>query len=161
MIITFFKKNCRGTPFWHKIWAKQLNPFSPFFPFCIVWDLKPERKEDPINWVELKTTAELENDRDLVKYERKLLKIWIQSFLLGVPKIIMGFRSKSGILQRVEELETINIPNMVARRAGKNNQAPAWDGNTCINFTARFLECKPPVSLSSIIASSIKYPHFG
>ena len=44
------------------------------------------------------------NDKDMLKYERKLLKFWIQSFLLGVPKIIVGFRSQNGILQRLEEL---------------------------------------------------------
>lgn len=73
----------------------------------------------------------------MLKFERKLLKFWIQSFLLGVPKIIVGFRSKHGILQRLQELETRNIPNMVMK-SGKGT----WDGNTCINFTASFLECK-------------------
>ena len=78
----------------------------------------------------------IESDRDMLKYERKLLKFWIQSFLLGVPKIIVGFRSKTGILQRLEELETKSIPGMV-KRSGKGS----WDGNLCINFTAGFLEC--------------------
>lgn len=99
-----------------------------------VWDCKPENKNDPIHWVELKTTASIESDKDMVKYERKLLKFWIQSFLLGVPKIIVGFRSKRGILQRIEELETNSIPNLV-----KKNKA-SWDGNVCINFTASFLD---------------------
>jgi len=85
----------------------------------------------------LKTSAEIESDRDMFKYERKLLKFWIQSFLLGVPKIIVGFRSKNGILQRLEELETKSLPGLV-KRQGKGT----WDGNLCINFTASFLECK-------------------
>ena len=59
-----------------------------------------------MNWVELKTSAEIRNDRDMLKYERKLLKIWAQSFLLGVPKIVVGFRDPQGILRRLEELET-------------------------------------------------------
>ncbi len=102
-----------------------------------VWDCKPENKDDPTNWVELKTSAEIQNERDMLKYERKLLKFWIQSFLLGVPKIIVGFRSKDGILQRLEELETKSIPSIVKRR-GKGS----WDGNLCINFTASFLDCR-------------------
>lgn len=73
----------------------------------------------------------------MLKYERKLLKFWIQSFLLGVPKIIVGFRSENGILQRLEELETKNIPGFV-KRQGKGT----WNGNLCINFTAAFLECE-------------------
>lgn len=72
----------------------------------------------------------------MLKYERKLLKFWIQSFLLGVPKIIVGFRSHNGILQRLGELETKNIPGIV-KRQGKGT----WDGNLCINFTAAFLDC--------------------
>ena len=70
------------------------------------------------------------------KYERKLLKFWIQSFLLGVPKIIVGFRSKDGVLLRTEELKTNDIPGTVKRR-GMNS----WDGNLCINFAAALLDC--------------------
>ena len=108
-------------------------PFDNF----IVWDCKPENKDEPINWVELKTSAEIEYDKDVLKYERKLLKFWIQSFLLGVPKIIVGFRDRNGILRRLEEMETKDIPGLVKKR-GKGT----WDGNLCINFTASFLECR-------------------
>ncbi|OJJ43730.1 hypothetical protein ASPZODRAFT_19035 [Penicilliopsis zonata CBS 506.65] len=99
-----------------------------------VWDCKPERKEDAIHWVELKTSAEIRNDRDMLKFERKLLKFWAQSFLLGVPKIIVGFRTPQGILTSLEEIETATIPNQVKK--GRNT----WDGNVCINFAAKFLE---------------------
>jgi hypothetical protein len=105
----------------------------------IDWDIKPEDKKVPINWVELKTSAEINNERDQIKFERKLLKFWIQSFLLGVPKIVVGFRTADGILQRLEELDTQSIPDMVKSR-GRN----LWDGNTCINFAANFLECMFP-----------------
>ncbi|KAI9369789.1 RAI1 like PD-XK nuclease-domain-containing protein [Aspergillus egyptiacus] len=100
-----------------------------------IWDCKPDRKEDPINWVELKTSAEIRNDRDMVKFERKLLKFWAQSFLLGVPKIVVGFRDQDGIVRRLEELETANIPSAV-----KKTGRASWDGNICINFAAAFLE---------------------
>jgi len=102
-----------------------------------VWDRKPEDPEQAINWVELKTSQEIRSDADSLKFERKLCKFWIQSFLLGVPKIIVGFRSRDGILQRVEELQTQRIPGEVKRK-GSNS----WDGNLCINFTAAFLDCR-------------------
>ena len=104
--------------------------------YLIVWDSKPERKEEPINWVELKTSAEIRNDRDMVKFERKLLKFWAQSFLLGVPKIIVGFRDQDGIVRRLDDLETASIPSKV-KKSGRGT----WDGNICINFAASFLEC--------------------
>lgn len=116
---------------------KSLELFGNLTCFWKVWDCKPDRKEDPINWVELKTSAEIRNERDLIKYERKLLKFWAQSFLLGVPKIVVGFRDEHGILHRMEEMETRDIP-MKVKRHGRG----IWDGNICINFTASFLGCK-------------------
>lgn len=64
------------------------------------------------------------------------MKFWIQSFLLGVPKIIVGFRSRDGILQRAEEFDVESIPATVAQRGRQ------WDGNVCINFAAEFLDCE-------------------
>ncbi len=106
-----------------------------------VLDFKPEDKSQPVNWVELKTTAAVVNEREQIKFERKLLKFWAQSFLLGVPKIVVGYRTPQGILERIEELETQTIPDKV-RQKGKY----LWDGQICINFAASFLECKhlPP-----------------
>ncbi|KAL4899254.1 hypothetical protein BDW74DRAFT_117437 [Aspergillus multicolor] len=100
-----------------------------------IWDSKPDRKEDPINWVELKTSAEIRNDKGMLKFERKLLKFWAQSFLLGVPKIVVGFRDQEGIVRRLEEFETANIPSKV-KKSGRET----WDGNICINFAAVFLD---------------------
>ena len=88
--------------------------------------------------MELKTQQDIEPHEDKIKYElkyeRKLLKFWIQSFLLGVPKIIVGFRNRNGILKRLEELETQKIPDLV--KAGHRS----WDGNTCLMFMQHFLE---------------------
>lgn len=102
-----------------------------------VMDFKPTDKSHPVNWVELKTTAAVTNEREQMKFERKLLKFWAQSFLLGVPKIIVGYRSQQGILDRLEELDTQTIPDKV-RLHGKR----LWDGQTCINFASSFLECE-------------------
>jgi RAT1-interacting protein len=120
-----------------------------------VWDIKPEPPDTRINWVELKTSADPRSERDLQAFERKLMKFWIQSFLLGVPKIIVGFRDQNGILVRMEEMETAKIPGAVKRR-GRGT----WDGNVCINFTAAFLDrmslvSSSPLFLSHILFSSI------
>jgi len=65
------------------------------------------------------------------------LKFWAQSFLLGVPIIIVGFRSRDGQLIRLEEFKTQDIPKWV-KHVGQNR----WDGNVCINFAAAFLKCE-------------------
>lgn len=69
-------------------------------------------------------------------FHRKLMKYWIQSFLLGVPKIIVGFRSRDGILLDVQEIETQKIPETVNARPN-----PSWNADMCVNFAASFLEC--------------------
>jgi RAT1-interacting protein len=103
----------------------------------VVWDSKPPARGAPINWVELKTTAEIHSERDRDAFERKLMKFWIQSFLLGVPKIIVGFRSRDGTLVKLEEIETVKIPSMVMKR-GRGG----WNADACINFASAFLDCK-------------------
>jgi RAT1-interacting protein len=99
---------------------------------------KPKDPDAPVQWVELKTAEELppparQQHRDILKFERKLLKFWAQSFLLGVPKIIVGFRSKAGILRGLQTFNTHELPGMVRRGTA------CWDGNVCINFAAEFL----------------------
>lgn len=100
-----------------------------------VLGMKPEDPDEPIPWIELKTTAEAQSShpREILKFERKLLRFWAQSFLLGVPTIVVGYRSKDGHLTRIQELQTQRIPSMVKQGTR------AWDGNVCINFTAAFL----------------------
>ncbi|KAK4962260.1 decapping endonuclease targeting mRNA [Elasticomyces elasticus] len=95
---------------------------------------KPDDSETPPRWVELKTTLQPIDNKPRANYERKLLKFWAQSFLLGVPKIVVGFRTPNGLLVNLTELETKNIPMKV--RQGLQT----WDGNTCINFSAAFLD---------------------
>lgn len=102
----------------------------------VVWDTKPQEKGSPINWVELKTSVEIRGPNDMENFHRKLMKFWIQSFLLGVPKIIVGFRTREGILVDVNEIETQNIPATVNSRPN-----PSWNADMCVNFAGVFLEC--------------------
>ncbi|KAI8630152.1 RAI1-domain-containing protein [Xylariaceae sp. FL1651] len=100
-----------------------------------IWDSKPTQKGAPISWIELKTSVEIRDDRGMQNFERKLMKFWIQSFLLGVPKIIVGFRSQRGILTKIEEIQTASIPETAAKRGVRS-----WDANMCINFASAFLD---------------------
>jgi RAT1-interacting protein len=115
---------------------------------------KPSDPDTPIPWVELKTAEELPRNpqhRDVLKYERKLLKFWAQSFLLGVEKVIVGFRSKQGVLRGIDVYDTGRIPGMVRRGTG------CWDGNVCINFTAKFLEhLRATVTAEGVYRISLK-----
>lgn len=98
---------------------------------------KPDNPDDPIPYVELKTSASFRasDHRAASKFERKMCRFWAQSFLLGVPKIIVGFRTVHGHLERLEEWKTLDIPTFVQRQGLRT-----WNGNTCINFAAAFLD---------------------
>ena len=100
-------------------------------------DYKPDPPENPCpHYLELKTCGELLTPGAIWTFEhKKLLKFWAQSFLLGVPKIIVGFRSKDNTLASIETLDTMKVPAQVRER-GEH----VWDGNVCINFGLKFLE---------------------
>lgn len=40
----------------------------------------------------------------------KLIKWWAQSFLVGIPTIICGYRDDSGVVHSLEKMETLKIP---------------------------------------------------
>ncbi|KAF3935552.1 hypothetical protein ABW19_dt0202528 [Dactylella cylindrospora] len=106
-----------------------------------IWDRKPMNPNNPINYVELKTHRIISSSSNEFTFEKKLQRFWAQSFLLGVPKIIIGFRTDSGVLSSVEIRETQSIPTKVKKaHAIPASGPPPWDGNVVINFTAAFLE---------------------
>ncbi|XP_062073841.1 NAD-capped RNA hydrolase DXO1 isoform X2 [Humulus lupulus] len=83
-------------------------------------------------YVELKTNRELDYQTE-ERYEReKLLKVWIQSFLAGVPYIVIGFRDDRGKLVRTERLRTKDITQRVKM---KNY----WQGGVCLAFADEVL----------------------
>ncbi|KAI9308347.1 RAI1 like PD-XK nuclease-domain-containing protein [Cunninghamella echinulata] len=91
-------------------------------------------KHDPLkNYIELKTSRILENPKQIKSFERfKLLKFWAQSFLVGVPKIIVGFRNDDGHIKKIQEFKTLEIPRLV------RNQG-YWDPSVCLNFADQVL----------------------
>ncbi|KAI9677619.1 MAG: decapping endonuclease targeting mRNA [Caeruleum heppii] len=126
-----------------------------------VWDIHPPTSSSssptsaqrstpykPINYIELKTSLSLSPaPQSTHRFTQKLLKTWIQSFLLGVPKVIYGFRSREGRLESLREFETQGIPAEVKRNTPRRGAGDhgggggaVWDGNTCINFGAAVLE---------------------
>ncbi|CAJ1928779.1 unnamed protein product [Sphenostylis stenocarpa] len=83
-------------------------------------------------YVELKTSCEL-NYHSEERFEReKLLKFWIQSFLAGVPYIVIGFRDDAGRLVRTERLRTKDI----TQRVKVKNY---WQGGVCLAFAHEVL----------------------
>jgi RAT1-interacting protein len=90
--------------------------------------ITPTRKD----YCELKTCKELHDERTRRNFLRyKLLTFWIQSFLGGVPRIVVGYRDdRRGALVRMETLVTQKLPRMAGQ---------AWDAWRCLRFTLALL----------------------
>ncbi|XP_059048958.1 decapping and exoribonuclease protein-like isoform X2 [Achroia grisella] len=81
-------------------------------------------------FIELKTNRHIEFRRQDENFRRyKTKKWWCQSFLVGIDKILCGFRNDEGI---VEKLNTYSIKDLV--KISQNY----WDPNVCFNFMDTF-----------------------
>lgn len=91
----------------------------------------------PDHFVEIKTCINPVSDRDFFNlYRFKLLKYWLQSYLLGTPKIHVGLRDRNGTVCGTKNYKTINIPSIVEQQ-GK--PATRWSSNTCLENGTRII----------------------
>lgn len=82
-----------------------------------VYDFKPTDGSNALShYVELKTTTPINDPEKIFAFERKLLKTWAQCFLVGIPRIIYGFRDSQLKVRSIEEFKTEDIPLII-----KNN----------------------------------------
>lgn len=88
------------------------------------------------NFVELKTSKLFDgNENAQHSFEKhKLMKFWAQSFTIGVPRVIVGFRDEKGIVKKIQRFYTLKIPKLVAGR-----EREMWDYRVCINFMHKLL----------------------
>ncbi|KAJ2709634.1 decapping endonuclease targeting mRNA, partial [Coemansia spiralis] len=85
--------------------------------------------EMPNRYCELKTSRVLDTERARGTFERfKLMNIWAQSFIAGIPTVTVGFRDDNGILRSTQDLKTRDIPGLVR---GKHRM---WEASVCMNF---------------------------
>ncbi|KAG8448619.1 hypothetical protein GDO86_015633 [Hymenochirus boettgeri] len=79
---------------------------------CI--DPSPKSPLPPSCYIELKTSAQIRNPHQQRSFNRyKLLKWWSQSFLLGIPVIVAGFRSPEAKVVSIERFRTSDIPHLI------------------------------------------------
>ncbi|XP_038067147.1 decapping and exoribonuclease protein-like [Patiria miniata] len=85
----------------------------------------------PENYLELKTSRKWythKNESSFYRY--KLLKWWAQSFLVGIPEVICGFRDDDGVVQEIKHFKTMEMPK---------HSMGSWDGSVCFNFLLKLL----------------------
>lgn len=75
-----------------------------------IFDFKEEGKDNLKHYAELKCSTDISTPGEARKFERKVFRTWLQCFLVGIPRIIYGFRDNNHILRTVEEYSTTEIP---------------------------------------------------
>lgn len=96
-----------------------------------VWDYLPDEKDDDVlsHYVELKTSRAIDKPHQVATFEKKLFRTWAQCFLLGIKRIVYGFRDDKHILRDVEIYNTEEVPLLI-----KNNNIPQNGAKiVCIN----------------------------
>ncbi|WFC94362.1 decapping endonuclease targeting mRNA [Malassezia brasiliensis] len=83
--------------------------------------------------VELKTSIQPRNEQDQMRLHAKMLRIYMQSFLLGVQSIVLGFRDQKGTLLSHEHYRTMDLPRLVRGKPGQ------WNANDNLAFGAHTL----------------------
>ncbi|XP_066215885.1 decapping and exoribonuclease protein isoform X3 [Saccopteryx leptura] len=97
-------------------------------------DPRAASPQPPTCYVELKTSKEMHSPGQWRSfYRHKLLKWWAQSFLLGVPNVVAGFRNPEGFVCSVKTFPTMQMFEHV------RNDRDGWNPSVCMNFCAAFL----------------------
>lgn len=90
-----------------------------------IFDFKENGRDNLKHYAELKCTQQVTNISDTHKFERKLFRTWLQCFLVGIPRIIYGFKDDHYVLKTVEEFSTEEVPVLL-----KNNNPQV--GSACL-----------------------------
>jgi len=94
------------------------------------------------NYVELKTTNTITNRWQAQKFEVKLYKTWVQSYLSRIPKVVYGFRDpKTMKLVTTEEFATDGMPKLITNSV-VTPKPQRWSPKQTLGFfgvMARFL----------------------
>ncbi|KAL6625670.1 RAI1-domain-containing protein [Neocallimastix californiae] len=131
---------------------------------CAERRFSPNEPQKP--YLELKTTKVINNSKDESSFERyKLVKFWAQSYLVGIPKIIVAFRDNNLQVKKISTLKTLNIPYIVNKHQRERNKnirqeqsrevskdlkkgnnlimkkylPEPWNANVCLAFADLFL----------------------
>ncbi|CCC70094.1 hypothetical protein NCAS_0E00240 [Naumovozyma castellii] len=86
-----------------------------------VFDFKEDGKDNLKHYAELKCTTQVITAADAHKFERKIFRTWLQCFLVGIPRIIYGFRDENYVLKTIEEYSTDEIPILLKNNNTKMN----------------------------------------
>lgn len=99
---------------------------------CLSKHLSPGEEPLPKHFVEIKTTRTITNRRQwdyLCQY--KMVKWWAQCYLIGIPKVIVGYRDNDMVVRDIQPFSVSELPKICNTY---------WHTDVCIDFLNRFLQ---------------------
>jgi len=109
--------------------------------------------------VELKTFRLLEREKDRFVFERfKLLAFWIQSYLVGTPKIVCGFRDEDFVVRKLQTFKTADLPGFGRKYWVRSG---VWSDRITLAFKDMLLThvCELVVSVLGPVADRVPELH--
>ena len=91
----------------------------------------PEVRDLPGRFVELRTTRRVDNQSQQLSLFRKMSSWWCKAHLLGVPRVICGYRDDKGIVESVRSYKLQTLEEL-----GR----PVWKSADAVNFLSSFLQ---------------------
>ncbi len=89
--------------------------------------------EENGQYKELKTTSEPRSRRaEDILFRHRMMKYWIQSYLAGVPEVVVGMRDTRDFLRHVEIFDTFTMPQLAKERLPRYEKV--WDQKTIVGF---------------------------
>lgn len=102
-----------------------------------IYDFEDTETSDNLkHYVELKCTSAINSLADCRKFENKIFRTWLQCFLVGIPRVIYGFRDYDYYLKSIEEYTTANIPHIF----GAHNAELKYKFIECIKWYGSLME---------------------
>ncbi|AAW44182.1 enzyme regulator, putative [Cryptococcus deneoformans JEC21] len=114
-------------------WANVVRSAIGEIPLCIAGEVDCVKAEPGSpnpglsGCMELKTNKVIQHPGHEAMFHKKLLKHWAQSWLLGIPEVVVGFRDDDGILRSQTTFDTAKIPYLV-----EVLNKPSWSPNRCL-----------------------------
>ena len=104
---------------------------------CVFDFLDEDDKTDSLShYMELKCTQAIYNFRDTTFFQKKLFKTWLQCFLIGIPRIVYGFRDSNYDLVCIEEFLTTEVPNLL----GHSDPRTKWQCTDAMKWFGKLIE---------------------
>ncbi|CCF60354.1 hypothetical protein KAFR_0J02900 [Kazachstania africana CBS 2517] len=84
-----------------------------------IFDFKTDGKDNLKHYTKLACTSTINSSSETLKFENNIFRTWLSCFVVGIQRVIYGFKDKNSILKTVEEFATDEIPVILKQNNSK------------------------------------------